>query len=199
MRPDSFQCCVVIGQGAKAKTWNIARSAQICRRASITVWVIESGTGCQERLWSLLWRYSRTIWTSTCETYHRESAIEERLDLMISRDPFLSLQFCDSMWFRDCFSVNTVDVFVQMKEVSLCAYHLFLDHKRKWTTRRTSTEHIINTLEHSNLQRSVWVLKEYFQKHLLISSTLLTLWWRPHIMINSPLHYFALHFMSWCM
>ena len=57
-----------------------------------------TGTGCPERLWSLLlWRYSRPAWTPTWATFSRELALSGGLDPMISRGPFQPLQFCDSV------------------------------------------------------------------------------------------------------
>jgi len=34
-----------------------------------------TGTGCPERLWNLLWRYSRPLWTPSCVTCCREPAL----------------------------------------------------------------------------------------------------------------------------
>ena len=54
-------------------------------------------TGCPERLWSLLWRYSWPVWMPTCETYCRVPALAGDLYSMISWDPLQILWFCDSV------------------------------------------------------------------------------------------------------
>ena len=47
-----------------------------------TVGWLSTGTGCPERLWSLfLWRHSRSIWTPTCVTYCKETALARGVGL----------------------------------------------------------------------------------------------------------------------
>lgn len=61
--------------------------------------------------WSFLfWRYSKSVWMLSCATCSREPVLEERLDLMVSIDPFQPLWFCDcSKAFDTVFHNNTVD------------------------------------------------------------------------------------------
>ena len=54
MRPNSFQWCAVIEQGAMAKNWKTGSSTQICIRTFLQWEWRSTGTGCPERLWSLL-------------------------------------------------------------------------------------------------------------------------------------------------
>ena len=74
-----------------------------------SILVIEKGTGCPGRLWSLLlWRYSRPAWTRSCAAYCRWPCFGRGVGL---DDPQRSLPtptilwFCDSviLWFCDCF------------------------------------------------------------------------------------------------
>ena len=55
---------------------NTGNSIQRCRRTSSRKGWQSTGTGCPERLWSLLLRrYLWPIWTPTCVTYCREPAL----------------------------------------------------------------------------------------------------------------------------
>jgi len=60
------------------------------RKHLFTVRVTEhSGTGCLERLCSLLlWRYSKSAWMLSCSTYSRKPALGRKLDSVVSRGPF---------------------------------------------------------------------------------------------------------------
>jgi len=76
--------------------WKIRSSILTQGKASIQ-WQ-SSGTGCPERLWSLLlWRHSKPTWTFSCAMYSREPALPGRLDSMTSRGPFQPLWFLDSV------------------------------------------------------------------------------------------------------
>ena len=69
MRPGSFQQCTVREQGSMGTNWNTGSSIQTWGRTSLLWGWQSTGTGCPERLWSLLlWRYSRPTWTPTCAT-----------------------------------------------------------------------------------------------------------------------------------
>jgi len=102
MRPDSFQWCVVTGQGAMAKTWNTGSSIQIHRTSSQWGWQ-RTRTGCLDWLWNFfLWGYSESLWTPTCVTYCRVPPLEEALGSVISCGPFQPLWFCDSVILWSC-------------------------------------------------------------------------------------------------
>ena len=59
MGPDSFQWCSATGQGPMGTNWSRGRSSWTWGRTS-SLWGWRStGTGCPEKLWILLWRYSR--------------------------------------------------------------------------------------------------------------------------------------------
>ena len=58
------------------------------RRISLMWGWQSTGTGCPERLWSLLWRYSEPAWTLSCMTCCRKPALVGELCWMISRGPF---------------------------------------------------------------------------------------------------------------
>ena len=67
MGPDSFQWCPATRQGATGTNWSIGSSTWTWGRTSFLWGWWSPGTGCPERLWSLLlWRYSRPVWTRSC-------------------------------------------------------------------------------------------------------------------------------------
>ena len=67
MGSHSFQWCQATGQGAMGTKWSTGSSIWTWGRTS-SLWGWQStGTGCPERLWSLLlWRYSKLAWTRSC-------------------------------------------------------------------------------------------------------------------------------------
>lgn len=57
MGSGSFQQCPATGQGTMSTNWNIQSSTWIWRKTSLPWGLQSTGTGCWERLWSLLhWR-----------------------------------------------------------------------------------------------------------------------------------------------
>ena len=79
MRPGSFLWCPVAGQGAMGTNWSTELFVWTQERTSLGRWQ-RTGTGCLERLWSLLSAYSKLCWTLSCVTYGRERASAVRLD-----------------------------------------------------------------------------------------------------------------------
>jgi len=95
---DSFQWCTTVVQGTMSRNWNTESSIQTWERSSSLLEWQSTGTGCPERCWNLLlWRYSGLIWTPTCSNYCRKHVFTRALDSVVSRAPFQSLQFCDSV------------------------------------------------------------------------------------------------------
>ena len=94
----------VTGQRAMGTNWNTGSSIWTWEKTS-SLWGWQStGTGCLERLWSLLlWRYSKPSWTRCCATCSSDPALAGGLDQMISRCPFQPLPFCDSvhLWLNN--------------------------------------------------------------------------------------------------
>lgn len=69
------------------------------------------GTASPETLGSLLlWRHSKLTWMCSCETYSRWPCLDKGIGLMISKIPFQTKQYCDSMilWFLNNHSLPQV-------------------------------------------------------------------------------------------
>ena len=65
-----LNCCTVTQFGAK--NWNMGSSIWTWGRTS-SLWGWQStGTGCPEKLWSLLWRYPKPAWMLSCVTCCRD-------------------------------------------------------------------------------------------------------------------------------
>jgi len=76
MTPGSFQWCPVAGQEAICKNRNTGNSIWTWGKISLLWGWQSNGTGCPERLWSLLlWRYSKAACTLSCATYRREPVL----------------------------------------------------------------------------------------------------------------------------
>ena len=99
MGPDSFQWCLVTGQGATGTNWSMGSSVWTWGRTS-SLWGWQStGTGCLGRLWSLLlWRYSRPAWTRSCVACCRWPCFCRGVGL---DDPQRSLPTPNILWLCD--------------------------------------------------------------------------------------------------
>lgn len=101
MGPDSFQWHAATGQGVTDRNWNTRSSIQTWERTSLLREWQSTGTVLPlfpERMWNhFLWRYSRCIFMPACATSCREAALARAVDLIMSKNPFWPLQFCDSM------------------------------------------------------------------------------------------------------
>ena len=105
MGPNSFQWCLVTGQGAMGTNWGIGSSVWTWGRTS-SLWGWRSpGTGCPGRLWSLLlWRYSRPAWTRSCAACCRWPRFGRGFGL---DDPQRSLPTPTILWFCDSVILRT--------------------------------------------------------------------------------------------
>ena len=87
------------GQGAMGTNWSIESSVWTWGRTSCLWGWWSTGTGCPERLWSLLlWRYSRPAWTRSCAACCRWPCFGRRVGL---DDPQRSLPTPTILWFYD--------------------------------------------------------------------------------------------------
>ena len=102
MGPDFFQWCLVTGQGAT--NWSIGSSSCTWGRISLLRGWRSTGTGCPERLWSLLlWRYSKPALTRSCAAYCRWPCIGRGVGL---GDPQRSPPTLTILWFCDAYKVS---------------------------------------------------------------------------------------------
>ena len=72
--PGSLLQCPATEQGAMGMKWNTGSSIWTWERTSSLRQWQSTGTGCPEKLLSLLWRYSIAIWMLSCARYSREPA-----------------------------------------------------------------------------------------------------------------------------
>ena len=94
-----FQWCPATGQGAMGTDWSSGSSVWTWGRTSSLWGWWSPGTGCPERLWSLLlWRYSRPAWTTSCAACCRWPCFSRAVGL---DDPQRSLLTPNSLWFCD--------------------------------------------------------------------------------------------------
>lgn len=90
MEQDSFQWCPVTGPGAMSTNWNRRFCLNIRKHTLLGGWP-SMGTGCPERLYSLLsWRQSKATWTRFWAT--------------VSRWPSLLVQWGWTRWLPDVLS-----------------------------------------------------------------------------------------------
>ena len=92
--PDFFQWWPATGQGAMGTNW----SSIWTRGRTSSLWGWHStGTGCPERLWSLLlWRYSRLTWRRSCAACCRWTSFGRGVGPDALPTPTI-LWFCDSV------------------------------------------------------------------------------------------------------
>lgn len=98
IQPGSFWWCLVTGQEAMGKNWNMRNSISMSGNTFLLLWGwISTGTSCWESLYNLSDIFKSHLDTVLGNCLYMEKLGQEVLEQMTSRGPYQHQPFCDSV------------------------------------------------------------------------------------------------------